>query len=82
MNPETYQRTAGDHQHDGQGMYALRVPPAEWRARAVLTSVKNSFPARLVVVYCNGVALENNQLREPEIAGIRRSQSPVRHTLC
>ena len=28
--------------------------PAEGRpARAVLTSVKNSFPARLVVVYCN-----------------------------
>ena len=26
MNPETDQRTAGAHRHDGQGMYALRVP--------------------------------------------------------
>lgn len=26
MNLETDQRTAGAHRHDGQGMYALRVP--------------------------------------------------------
>jgi hypothetical protein len=26
MNPESNQRTAGARGHDGQGMYALRVP--------------------------------------------------------
>ena len=42
--------------------------------------MRQSFPTRLAVVYCNGVALENNQVRRPEIAGIRWSQFPVHTT--